>query len=94
MEDDESAEEAIVRELREELSLKDIKSCKLVQENIQDNRVKQYIFHIKIDANLKDLKLREGKDMKYIARKELFEREFAFNIKKVLERFIKEQLYK
>jgi mutator protein MutT len=90
---DESPNNAILRELKEEISLKknNILSIKKVQINYQKNNSKQIIFYIITDAKLPDLELSEGEKMQYIPPNNLFKRKFAFNIKEVLNKFLNSQ---
>lgn len=92
MEDNETPEETVRRELIEELEFKPehILSCELFVEQFQQNGTKQFIFHITTNATIDELVLHEGEQMQYVSRKELFNREFAFNTKEVLESFIYE----
>ena len=83
---------ALLRELAEELSLTSnlISKCKVIQKNVQNNDSVQYVFLVEITAKLADLKLKEGVEMKFINRKNLFKRKFAFNIREVLKTYLKE----
>lgn len=90
----ESPEEALRRELTEEIELDQphISSLRLVQTNINDSGVIQYIFEVTTDVRIEDLTLHEGQAMAFIAMNALFQhdRMFAFNIKEVLERYLRE----
>jgi 8-oxo-dGTP diphosphatase len=87
----ETPEQAIIRELQEEIGIKSnqIKNIEKVQENIQSNGNTQIIFYLLINARLRELSLKEGQQMEYVKKYNLFNREFAFNIKEVLENFLK-----
>ena len=89
VEKDEELEEALLRELDEELSLSSgaIKSLRQVQANLDDNGTKQYIYEIFTDIELDQLVLGEGAAMEYISEELLFDRDFAFNIKAVLTQY-------
>lgn len=86
----ETPKQAILRELQEEINLgpDKIKQIKVVQRNIQKNGNLQIIFYLETSASLKDLTLKEGKQMKFATKEKLFRRKFAFNIKEVLEKFL------
>ena len=86
----EQPKEALFRELKEEIYLTKelILSCKKVKRNLQDKGAIQYIYHLQMNAKLDQLILKEGKQMQYVNRKDLFDRKFAFNIEKVLRSFI------
>jgi 8-oxo-dGTP diphosphatase len=87
----EQPEQALLRELKEELRLDPghILSLELSQTNHDPNGTIQYIYLITTDVLLDKLTLQEGEAMAYIPEPVLFDREFAFNIKDVLERYIK-----
>lgn len=91
VEEDEQPHEALLRELGEELRLdKDrIHSTELTQTNIDDNGTVQYIFEIGTNVPLSELVLGEGEAMEYVPEDVLFDRDFAFNIKNVLEQHVK-----
>ena len=88
VEEGEKPEEAMMRELDEELGFKvrDMLSVELVQTNTNEGGLVQYIFEIITEVELDDLTLGEGEAMEYVDEGVLFEREFAFNIKEVLEK--------
>ena len=93
VEDGEKPEDALLRELSEEIYLKPdiIDSITLIQTNVNDDGVTQYIFEIITNAQITDLVLSEGETMAYIAESSLFARNFAFNIKEVFEKYIKQK---
>src|SRR4030067_3062768 len=72
---------AILRELEEEISLtaNSIKKCKIVQINHQENEANQYVFLINTHATINNLILKEGEQTKFIKRKDILNRKFAFN---------------
>ena len=92
VEEDEIPEEALLRELEEEIELSPnaIESIELIQTNKNDNGVIQYIFEVTTNVPIKDLALHEGEAMVYVPEASLFEREFAFNIKEVFEKYIRQ----
>lgn len=90
VEEGERPDEALLRELEEELSLKSeaIQSVKEVEINhggIGDPA--QYIYEVLTDVVLYELILCEGAAMEYVTEQSLFDREFAFNIEEVLRRY-------
>lgn len=89
VEEDEELEEALLRELDEELALPSdaIKSLRQVQVNLDDNGTEQYIYEVFTDVELDQLVLGEGAAMEYISEELLFDRDFAFNIEDVLKRY-------
>lgn len=60
----------------------------MIQRNIQNNDAIQYIYYLITKAEINQLVLKEGKQMQFVKRKDLFDRKFAFNIKEVLENFV------
>ncbi|MFY9228356.1 MAG: NUDIX domain-containing protein [Candidatus Microsaccharimonas sp.] len=90
VEDGEELEDALIRELSEELSMpaEAIGPIRQVQVNKDDNGVEQYVYEIFTDITIDQLVLGEGAAMEFIAEDLLFSREFAFNIEKVLRDYI------
>lgn len=90
MEDVEEPHETLLRELEEELELNKeyILQCELFVQQFQENGTEQFIFHIITNVSVDNLTLHEGAQMKYLAKNQLFNREFAFNAKAVLESFV------
>ena len=88
----ETLSNAILRELNEEIGLTDmdIKSLQQVQANRQNNGALQFIFEIVIHAPDTKLQLSEGERFCFVSKKALFNRSFAFNIKEVLETYIRD----
>ena len=89
----ENPTEALLRELKEEIDLDPdaIETIQLVQTNHEENGLIQYIFEITTNASIDKLTLGEGEAMAFVSEDSLFEREFAFNIKDVLEKYIKQR---
>jgi mutator protein MutT len=90
VEEGEYPKKALFRELKEEIGFtRDfIISCKRVQRNLQDNGAIQHIYYLQTKVEVNQLSLKEGKQMQYISRKDLFNRKFAFNIGEVLRSFL------
>lgn len=74
VESGESPKTVILRELEEELNLAKTKvmQCRPIQRNIQPNGAIQIIYHIQTSADLSDFRLMEGKQLKYIEKKDIF----------------------
>lgn len=91
VEENESFDQAILRELKEEIGLAENKiiDIKRIQRNINKDNVEQIIFLISTDVSLNELSLNEGEKMEYVNHKKLFDRDFAFNIKEVLLEYLK-----
>lgn len=85
----ETLREAILRELNEELEMeeKHMILFKKIQENTIEDGVKQTIFYILTDSEVSDFTLKEGDDFEFVKPKELFNRDFGFNIKEVFEKY-------
>jgi 8-oxo-dGTP diphosphatase len=89
VEEGESPEQALRREMMEEMSIKNLGEIKLFKiftsENLTDN-----IFWKRLDLNLREIELNEGQVLGYFDLKKIQETELAFNYNKVLEEFYKE----
>ena len=89
VEEGESPEQALRREMMEEMSINNLGEIKLFKiiasENITDN-----IFWKRINLNLREIELNEGQVLGYFDLKKIQETELAFNYNKVLEEFYKE----
>lgn len=89
VEEGESPEQALRREMLEEMSIHNLGEIKLFKiltsENITDN-----IFWKRINLNLREIELNEGQVLGYFDLKKIQETELAFNYNKVLEEFYKE----
>lgn len=94
VEEGETAQEAVERELKEEIGLEKDKilSIQEVQTNDQENTNVQYIYEVvlKPEVVIEDLKLSEGNDMRFFVKEKIFNSnlQFAFNIKTVLENYL------
>lgn len=67
----EEPKQAALRELKEELNFIPNKEKLNLFTKIYSFKKKYHIFHIRLNKQLSDFKLKEGKDMKYLSRKEL-----------------------
>lgn len=92
VESGELPEEAVIRELEEELSLKTTSSTnlKLFKTYIQKNGTNQHIYSLAVNfqLDLNELILNEEKTMQFFHSEEIFNRDFACNIKDVLEDYL------
>lgn len=85
----ETAEEALRREMNEEMGLIDLGEIKLFgtfkSENITDN-----VFWKRIDLNPAEIELKEGQRIEYFDLKRIKQIELAFNYNFILEKFFAE----
>lgn len=91
VEESESPENAVRREMNEELGLKDLGEIKLFNV-FTSNNIIDYVFWKKIDLLPDAIKLMEGQQIKYFNLKQIREAKLAFNYNFVLEQFYREIL--
>ena len=93
VEDNETADQAIVREMAEELSdlrtgsRYSLKNFKLFKAYKDKQGTKQHIFCREADFNIEDLRLKEGQEMVWFAESELKTTTVAFNFEDVIQEF-------
>jgi len=87
----ETPEQAICREVEEELGV-NLKNYTLfrkeVLEETSDKIIERYIFWGNISTRLKDLKIGEGIDLRYFVSKEISFLKIGFDLKPVIEDFM------
>ncbi len=90
VEDGEDIQKALFRELNEEIGLTQdlIDRVQKIQINRNTDDTVQYIYEVYIRAELDRMTLYEGAAMKYVSEDQLFDRDFAFNIRQVLEDYV------
>ncbi|SFR97238.1 B12-binding domain-containing radical SAM protein [Anaeromicropila populeti] len=88
-EPEESPEEAIQRELMEELefTLKDYEFYQNYHYVDEEEEHLQYIYYIKLDLDVNQLKLKEGDDLNYFSWSEIKQLSLGFNVSDILEDF-------
>ncbi|MFH1770898.1 MAG: NUDIX domain-containing protein [archaeon] len=84
----ETAEEAIVREIKEEIDY-DVNDYKFVEEVNFPHLFSISMFIVPIDKELKDLTLREGDDFDFFTKEEVFELKLSDVARKFLEIYYK-----
>jgi len=89
VEDGESPEQALRREMTEEMSIKNLGEINLFKiltsENITDN-----IFWKRLNLNLEEIDLKEGQRIEYFNLERIRKTKLAFNYNEVLENFYSE----
>ena len=89
VEDGESSEQAVRREMLEEMSINNLGEIKLFKiitsENITDN-----IFWKRLDLNPEEIDLKEGQRIEYFNLERIRKTKLAFNYNQVLESFYSE----
>ena len=89
IEESETPEEAIRREMMEEMSINNLGEIKLLKiltlENITDN-----IFWKKLNLNLEEIDLKEGQRIEYFNLERIRKTKLAFNYNEILESFYSE----
>ncbi|MBI5662826.1 MULTISPECIES: NUDIX domain-containing protein [Ignavibacterium] len=89
IEDGETPDVTIKREMFEELSLKELSDLRLFKIYTSDN-LTDFIFWKRIDLNPEKIILNEGQRLKYFNLDEIKKTKLAFNYNKVLEEFFEE----
>jgi 8-oxo-dGTP diphosphatase len=86
IEDNETPEQTVRREIKEEMEIDDLGKIKLfnifTSENITD-----YVFWKKINLMPEKIKLQEGQKIKYFSREQIKDIKLAFNYNEVLDDF-------
>ncbi|MCD4797362.1 MAG: NUDIX domain-containing protein [Candidatus Cloacimonetes bacterium] len=85
VEPDETPEECIVREMKEEMNL-DLKDFQLLCEKEFDDRI-EYTYWKKADLNIDEIDLMEGQCLKWFTRQEAAETELAYGFNEIVEEF-------
>ncbi|GMU96093.1 NUDIX hydrolase [Ignavibacterium album] len=89
IEDGETPDVTIKREMFEELGLKELSDLRLFKIYTSDN-LTDFIFWKRIDLNPEKIILNEGQRLKYFNLDEIKKTKLAFNYNKVLEEFFEE----
>jgi 8-oxo-dGTP diphosphatase len=92
VEENETVEQALEREIEEELGVKltDHRLFRKLIDQEGDYVIERYIFWSKFDCKIENLKLGEGSALKYFSEDEISSLKIGFNLKKVIEDFIKD----
>lgn len=91
VENGETAENAIRREMMEELELQNLGKIKLFKIFTSEN-LTDYIFWKRLNLNPAEIDLREGQRIEYFSLEKVRKTKLAFNYNKVLEEFYLEIL--
>lgn len=91
IEDNESPEDAVRREMNEELGLNDLGKIKLFKIFTSEN-LTDYVFWKRLDLKPEEIDLKEGQKIEYFSQDRINETKLAFNYNKVLEEFFLELL--
>ena len=89
IEEGETPDEAIRREMMEELGIKDLGKIELFNIYRSDN-LTDYLFWKKINLDVNEIDLQEGQDIKYFKLGQIRITKLAFNYNTVLEEFYNE----
>lgn len=81
----ESPEEAIIRELKEEINF-ELKEFKKIYETIDEKNVKRIWYIGPINKNILDLHLNEGEEMRFYSYKKIKSLDLTKNIKMILNK--------
>ncbi|HEX6258634.1 MAG TPA: NUDIX domain-containing protein [Candidatus Saccharimonadales bacterium] len=90
IEGNEKPQEALLRELNEELNLvlSDIESMREIQRGQDADGVPFFIYEVLINKTIDQLTLCEGAAMKYVSKRQLFDHAFAFNTEEILRKYV------
>jgi 8-oxo-dGTP diphosphatase len=91
IEENESPEDAVRREMNEELGIKDLGEIKLFKIFTSEN-LTDYVFWKRLDLNPEEIDLNEGQKIEYFGQDRIKETKLAFNYNEVLEEFFSEVL--
>jgi 8-oxo-dGTP diphosphatase len=86
IENNESPEEAVRREIEEEMEIDDLGKIKLFNIFTSEN-ITEYVFWKKINLMPEKIKLQEGQKIKYFSREQIKDIKLAFNYNEVLDDF-------
>lgn len=91
IEENESPEQALVREVKEELDLDlhDHGLFKVVIEKTRDKIIERHIYWCNITERIEDLRLGEGVALKYFSSKEIPFLKIAFGLQAIIEEFMR-----
>ena len=89
VEESETPEEAIRREMMEEMSIKDLGEIQLFKIITSEN-ITDYIFWKRLDLNPAKIDLQEGQRIEYFNFERIRKTKLAFNYNNVLEEFFSE----
>lgn len=89
VEEGETPEQAVRREMLEELGLSDLNEIQLF-DVLKSADLTDYIFWKRIDLEPAQIKLNEGQQIKYFTFDEIRKTRLAFNYNFILEKFFKE----
>jgi len=89
VENGETLENAIRREMMEEISIKNLCEINLFKIFTSEN-LTDYIFWKRLDLNTQEIDLKEGQQIEYFSLDKIRKTKLAFNYNKVLESFYSE----
>ena len=90
IEPDETPEECIIREMKEEMDI-DLKDFQFFCDKKFDDRV-EYTYWKKANLNINEIDLMEGQCLKWFTRQEAAETELAYGFNEIVEEFYQAQL--
>jgi 8-oxo-dGTP diphosphatase len=86
VEDNESPEQTVRREMNEELGIQNLGELDLFKIITSEN-ITDYIFWKRLDINTEEIDLKEGQRIEYFSLDRIRKTELAFNYNSVLEEF-------
>jgi 8-oxo-dGTP diphosphatase len=91
IEENESPEDGVRREMSEELGLNDLGEIELFRIFTSEN-LTDYVYWTRLDLNPEEIDLKEGQKIEYFSQDQIKETKLAFNYNEVLEEFFSELL--
>ena len=91
VEENETPNECIVREMKEEMNL-DLKDFQLLCQTEFDNRI-EYTYWKKTNLIIAEINLMEGQCLKWFTRKEVVQTELAYSFNEIVEEFFQTVIF-
>ena len=88
MEGNETQLESIKRDIQEEIGL-EISDPRIFKKFTYDNKIDQFLFFKKMDLDVSQIDLQEGKEIRFFSINELDKLDIGFNSREIIQEFLK-----